>query len=199
MSSVDYLFNWLISLFEKMLRNALDDVYNAFLQYLNIGLHWSNYISDVMRNNPQLITTEINQIVNLLLLARNDVETQYPLSVVRGTVFYRYEVLMSLLPRFLDLIIDAHTMVGNALRRLRLISIGVVAMLIIVVLFTPAVTIYVPPFAEIHMIIYIAYIVLLYVLASLLIYSLVYVIHVTVSVRRRLKELLNVMNEVGLL
>ncbi|WP_243680354.1 hypothetical protein [Vulcanisaeta souniana] len=63
----------------------------------------------------QLIRTEMNQVLNLLSQARENVEVQYPLSVVRGgTVFYRYGVLISLLPRFLDLIIDAHTMVGNA-------------------------------------------------------------------------------------
>ncbi|BDR92656.1 hypothetical protein Vsou_17490 [Vulcanisaeta souniana JCM 11219] len=105
----------------------------------------------IVSNNPQLIQlirTEMNQVLNLLSQARENVEVQYPLSVVRGTVFYRYGVLISLLPRFLDLIIDAHTMVGNALRRLRLISIAVVAILIIVVLFTPAITMYVPPFAK---------------------------------------------------
>ncbi|BDR92655.1 hypothetical protein [Vulcanisaeta souniana] len=48
------------------------------------------------------------------------------------------------------------------------------------------------------MIMYIAYIALLCVLASLVIYSLVYVIHATVSVRKQLKELNDVMNEVGL-
>ncbi|WP_054853239.1 hypothetical protein [Vulcanisaeta distributa] len=194
MSSVEYLFNWLILLFDKTLRDTLDNIYNVFFQYLNIGLQWSNYISA----NRQSIILEINQIVNLLLQARNNVEIQYPLSIIRKTMFYRYEALMSLLPRFLDLIINAHTKIGNILRRLRLISIGIVTILIIMALLTPTVTIYVPPFMEIRMIMYIAYIMLICILALLLIYSLVYVVHTVNNIRKQLNELVNVMNEVGL-
>ncbi len=189
--SIDYLLNWLIQLFKEDLDNALKAVYGSFISYLNISLKWS----DKMITNTQKLKSDMDLITNLLDQARNDAEVQYPLSIIKSTVLYRYEVFMGLLPQFLDLIIDSHGAVSDALRRLRLISITVILILIIMVIFAPIYATYIPQLMELHEVMYIMYLTLACMAMLSLLYSLIYIEYIIRSIRKRLQKLEKTMME----